>query len=85
MYNGYHFYEGLNSEHGHLKVIVKARSKRAATKILLDKYKKGWEVLAYFNFKELNAVDETKLIGTINSANKQKELYTKYIYLKQGD
>ena len=85
MYNGYHFYEGLNKEYGHLKVIVKARSKRAADKILLDKYNKGWEVLVYCNFKELNTVEEAELIKKVNSANEHEELYAKYIYLKQGD
>ena len=85
MYNGFHFYEGFHKEHGHLKVIVKARSRRAANKILLDKYSKGWHILAWCNFKELNTVEETKIIDIINSANKHPEFDTTYIYLKQGD
>ncbi len=85
MYNGYHFYEGLNKEHGYMRVIVKARSKRVADKLILDKYNKGWEVLCYCNFKELNTVDEAKIIENVNSANAQEELSARYIYLKQGD
>ena len=85
MYNGFHFYEGLNSKHGHMKVIVKARSKRAADKTLLDKYNKGWHVLVHYNFKELSTVEETKIIDIVNSANKDAEFNTKYIYLKYGD
>jgi hypothetical protein len=68
-----------------MKVIVKARSKRAANKILLDKYNKGWHVLVYCNFKELSTVEETKLLDIVNSLNKHAEFNTTYIYLKQGD
>ena len=85
MYNGFHFYEGFNKEHGHLKVIVKARSKRAANKILLDKYSKGWHILIYCWFKENGIMKETDVIKKINSANELGEFDTKYIYLKQGD
>jgi len=85
MYNGFHFYEGLNNKYGYMRIIVKARSKRSANKILLDKYNKGWAVLVYCNFKELNTVEETELIKKVNSANEQEELYAKYNYLKQGD
>ena len=85
MYNGFHFYEGLHKEYGYLKVIVKARSRRSANKILLDKYSKDWHVLVCCNFKELNTVEETKLIEIINSLNKHEEFNTKYIYLKQGN
>lgn len=85
MYNGYHFYEGLSEEHGYMLIIVKARSRRSANKIVLDKYNKGWDVLCYCNFKELNTVDEAKIIEKVNLANETEELSARYIYLKQGD
>ena len=83
MYNGYHFYEGLHKEHGLVHAVVKARSKRSADKILLNKYNKGWYALGYCNFKELNTVEETELIKIIESLDKHKELNTRYVYLKQ--